>query len=66
MIPLTLSGPKKRFRSWKKRSFVHDAPMGPKQPRSTVLTPEQEAACVTFRKYTLYIRSVSLLSDGDH
>jgi transposase InsO family protein len=27
--------------------------MGPKQARSTVLTPEQEAACVAFRKHTL-------------
>jgi hypothetical protein len=36
-----------------KRSFVHDAPMGPKQPRSTVLTPDQEAACVAFRTHTL-------------
>ncbi len=27
--------------------------MGPKQPRSTILTPEQEAACVAFRKHTL-------------
>lgn len=27
--------------------------MGPKEPRSTVLTPEQEAACVVFRKHTL-------------
>src|SRR3712207_7216416 len=27
--------------------------MGPKQPRSTVLTPEQEAACVAFRRHTL-------------
>ena len=27
--------------------------MGPKEVRSTVLTPEQEAACVAFRKHTL-------------
>jgi transposase InsO family protein len=43
----------KTVAKWRKRSFVHDAPMGPKQPRSTVLTPEQEAACVAFRKQTL-------------
>ena len=43
----------KTVAKWKQRSFVHDAPMGPKQPRSTVLTPEQEAACVAFRKHTL-------------
>ena len=38
---------------WKMRRHVEDAPMGPKKPRSTVLTPEEEAACVTFRKLTL-------------
>lgn len=43
----------KTVAKWKHRSFVHDAPMGPKQPSSTVLTPEQEAACVAFRKHTL-------------
>ena len=43
----------KTVAKWKKRTHVDDAPMGPKQPRSTVLTPEQEAACVAFRKLTL-------------
>jgi transposase InsO family protein len=38
---------------WKKRTFTQDAPLGPKEVRSTVLTPEEEAACVTFRKHTL-------------
>lgn len=38
---------------WRGRDFVHDAPMGPKKPSSTVLTPEEEAAIVTFRRYTL-------------
>ena len=27
---------------WRKRTFVHDAPMGPKIVRSTVLTAEEE------------------------
>lgn len=27
--------------------------MGPKEVRSTVLTPEEEAACVAFRRHTL-------------
>ena len=35
------------------RTFVHDAPMGPKDPRSTVLTVEDEAIAVAFRKHTL-------------
>jgi transposase-like protein len=38
---------------WKKRSHVHDAPMGPKQPRSTVLTLEEEALIVAFRRHIL-------------
>ena len=43
----------KTVQKWKKRQFTHDAPMGPKNVRSTVLTPEEEAAVVAFRKYTL-------------
>ena len=42
----------KTVAKWKKRRFVHDAAMGPKVPHSTVLTPEQEAVCVTFRQQT--------------
>jgi hypothetical protein len=38
---------------WKKRSCVQDAPMGPKQPSSTVLNREEEALIVAFRKHTL-------------
>jgi hypothetical protein len=37
----------------KKRSFANDAPMGPKEVRSTVLSQEEEAAVVAFRKYPL-------------
>ena len=43
----------KTVQKWKKRDSVHDAPMGPKNVRSTVLTPEEEAAVVAFRRYTL-------------
>ena len=43
----------KTVAKWKKRDFVEDAPMGPKAPRSTVLTPEEEAIAVAFRKHTL-------------
>ena len=43
----------KTVAKWRKRSFAHDAPMGPKEVRSTVLAPEEEAAIVAFRKYTL-------------
>jgi transposase InsO family protein len=38
---------------WRKRSSVSDAPMGPKQVRSTVLTLEEEAVVVAFRRHTL-------------
>ena len=43
----------KTVSKWKKRDFVEDAPMGPKVPRSTVLTPHEEAIAVAFRKHTL-------------
>jgi len=43
----------KTVAKWKKRAFVHDAPMGPKEPRSTVLSIQDEAIAVAFRKHTL-------------
>ena len=43
----------KTVAKWRKRAFVHDAPMGPKVVRSTVLGPSEEAALVAFRKHTL-------------
>ncbi len=45
----------KTVRKWKKRDFVDDAAMGPKEVRSTVLTPEEEeeAIIVAVRRYTL-------------
>jgi transposase InsO family protein len=47
---------RKTVRKWRGRDFVHEAPMGPKAPRSTVLTPEEEAMVVAFRKHTLLPR----------
>ena len=38
---------------WRKRTNVSDAPMGPKAIHSTVLTPEEEAMIVAFRRHTL-------------
>ena len=38
---------------WRKRQTTADLAMGPKEARSTVLTPEQEAAVVAFRRHTL-------------
>jgi transposase-like protein len=43
----------KTIAKWRKRAYVHDAPMGPQQPHSTVLTKEEEALIVTFRRHTL-------------
>ena len=41
------------IQKWRSRSTTTDAPMGPKQPRSTVLTSEEEAMVVAFRRHTL-------------
>ncbi len=43
----------KTILKWKHRDYVHDSPMGPKDPNSTVLTRAEEAICVAFRKHTL-------------
>jgi hypothetical protein len=43
----------KTVAKWKKRSSVADVPTGPKSPTSTVLTAEEEAIIVAFRKHTL-------------
>jgi hypothetical protein len=43
----------KTIAKWKKRASVHDAPMGPQQPHSPVLTKEEEALIVTFRRHPL-------------
>ena len=56
----SLSGLAKRYgvnpktvAKWKARPFVSDLPTGPKQPRSTVLSAEEEAVVVAFRRHTL-------------
>ncbi|WP_158746859.1 IS481 family transposase [Acidisphaera sp. L21] len=41
------------IQKWRKRTTTADAAMGPKEPRSTVLTVEQEAIVVAFRRHTL-------------
>ena len=38
---------------WRKRATTADARMGPKEPRSTVLTVDEEAIIVAFRRHTL-------------
>jgi transposase InsO family protein len=43
----------KTVRKWRRRNFVNDVPMGPKEVRSTVLSKEEEALIVAFRRHTL-------------
>src|SRR6202795_4154822 len=43
----------KTVAKWKKRSSVADLPTGPKEPTSTVLSIEEEAIIVAFRRHTL-------------
>jgi len=43
----------KTVAKWKRRSSVADLPTGPKEPKSTVLSIEDEAIVVAFRRHTL-------------
>jgi transposase InsO family protein len=43
----------KTVAKWKARTSVADLPTGPKEPRSTVLSIEEEAIIVAFRRHTL-------------
>ncbi len=43
----------KTVAKWRRRTTVTDAPMGPRRPRSTVLTEAEEAIVVEFRRRTL-------------
>jgi transposase len=43
----------KTVAKWRERTSAEDAPMGPRKPHSTVLTVEQEAMIVAFRRQTL-------------
>jgi transposase-like protein len=43
----------KTVAKWKKRTSVTDVPTGPTVPQSTVLTAEEEAVIVAFRRHTL-------------
>ncbi|WP_091951833.1 IS481 family transposase [Methylorubrum salsuginis] len=41
------------IQKWRDRETTADAAMGPKEPRSTTLTPGEEAIVVAFRRHTL-------------
>jgi transposase-like protein len=43
----------KTVAKWKKRDHAHDVAMGPKEGHLTVLSVEEEAVIVAFRKHTL-------------
>ena len=43
----------KTLAKWKARSSVSDLPTGPREPRSTALSVEEEAVVVAFRRHTL-------------
>src|SRR5215211_3335242 len=43
----------KTVATWKKRPSVQDERTGPKEPRSTVLSIEEKAIVVAFRRHTL-------------
>jgi transposase-like protein len=42
----------KTVAKWRKRTSVADLPTGPKEPKSTMLSIEEEAIIVAFRKHT--------------
>ena len=43
----------KTVTKWRKRQTVEDMKTGPQEPRSTVLSTEEEAMVVAFRRHTL-------------
>jgi len=43
----------KTVAKWKKRTATADLPTGPREPKSTVLSAEEEAIVVAFRRHTL-------------
>ena len=43
----------KTIGKWKKRGSTADLPTGPRDPRSTSLSIEEEAVVVAFRRHTL-------------
>ena len=43
----------KTVRKWRKRTSVADARMGPNEVRSSVLSAQEEAMCVAFRRHML-------------
>ena len=51
---------------WRKRGFVEDAPMGPKERRSTVLSAGEEALARLPQAYAAAARRLPLRAPGDN
>ena len=51
---------------WRKRGFVGDAPMGPKERRSTVLSAQEEVLARLAQAYAAGARRPPLRAPGDH
>ena len=47
------AAPNRDKTKWRKREGVSDLPTGPREPKSTVLGPEEAAIIVAFRRHTL-------------
>ncbi len=56
----------KTVRKWRNRSSATDLPTGPKKPRSTVLSVEEEAVVVIPPAYIAAARRLSVCPAGDH
>lgn len=55
----------KTVAKWKKRTSTADLRTGPKEPKSTVLSGEEEAIIVAFRRHTLLPRHDGRLAADD-
>jgi len=55
------------IQKWRRRQTASDMPMGPKEARSTVFTPEEEAIIAAFRKaYALAAGRLPLRAAANH
>ena len=55
----------KTVAKWRKRASVADLPTGPKEPKSSVLSADEEAIIVAFRRHTLLPLDDCLYALGD-
>ena len=55
----------KTVAKWRTRTSLEDCPMGPKVPRSTVLSADEETLIIGFRRRTLLPSMMPLRAAGD-